>query len=294
MKQNDWKNLGNYFWFKNKKIFYIDKGKGDIVLLIHGFPTSSYDFNKVFKKLVLDFRVITLDMLGFGFSDKPLNENYSIFLQAEIYTYFFNFLKLDQFHILCHDYGVTVTQEILKQNEETLKPKILSVCFLNGGLFPETHRPRLIQKLLLSPIGFILSIFISKRSFIKSFSEIFGEKTKPSLEELSQYWEIIQYKKGYLLSHKHITYIKERIQNRERWVSALQNSIPKRLINGPADPISGRHMAVRYQELIQNADVVFLNDFIGHYPQVEDSESVLKYYYEFINSIKSRNKEELL
>jgi pimeloyl-ACP methyl ester carboxylesterase len=287
MNLKDWKSLGNYFSFKGNQIFYIDKGKGETLLLIHGFPTSSHDFNKIYENLVLNYRVITLDMLGFGFSDKPLDLEYSIFLQAELYIDFLNFLKIDKYHILCHDYGVTVTQEILNLNED----KILSVCFLNGGLFPETHRPRLIQKLLLSPLGFILSRFISKKSFVKSFREVFGEKTKPSPEELDEYWEVIQYNEGYLNSHKLIRYMKERIQNRERWVSALLNSVPKRLINGPADPISGRHMAIRYKEILKDSDVVFLSDWIGHYPQVEDPESVLKYYFEFLNSIKSKKEK---
>jgi pimeloyl-ACP methyl ester carboxylesterase len=77
--------------------------------------------------------------------------------------------------------------------------------------------------------------------------------------------------------------MEERRQFRNRWVGALQNAeVPVRFINGAADPISGRHMADRFRELVNN-DVVLLSQ-IGHYPQTEDPESVLKHYLRFLES----------
>ena len=77
--------------------------------------------------------------------------------------------------------------------------------------------------------------------------------------------------------------MKERVDNRERWVEAIQQSkIPVRLIDGVYDPISGQHIADRYKELIPNADVVELID-IGHFPLIEAPNLVLKHYFEFIS-----------
>jgi len=61
----------------------------------------------------------------------------------------------------------------------------------------------------------------------------------------------------------------------------MNSRVPLRLINDPADPVSGAHMAELYKKLIQNPDVVLLPE-IGHYPQVEDPAGVLKAYLEFI------------
>ena len=61
----------------------------------------------------------------------------------------------------------------------------------------------------------------------------------------------------------------------------MQNSpVPIRLINGAADPISGRHMAERYRELISKPDI-FLLEKIGHYPQTEAPDEVLRAYFDF-------------
>ena len=43
MTLNDWKAKGIYFNYTSQSIFTVDEGKGDVVLLIHGFPTSSWD-----------------------------------------------------------------------------------------------------------------------------------------------------------------------------------------------------------------------------------------------------------
>lgn len=60
-------------------------------------------------------------------------------------------LRVDQpVHVLAHDYGDSVAQELLARHYEG-RFHMASCVFLNGGLFPETHRPALVQKLLLSP-----------------------------------------------------------------------------------------------------------------------------------------------
>jgi len=148
-----WENSGQYLTVNDHQIFVIDtksSTKKDTILLIHGFPTSSWDWAKIWPALSADYRLIAMDMLGFGFSDKPDPHQYSIHEQADIVEDIVQQLGLKQFHVLAHDYGDTVAQELLaRQKEGTGSGKWTSICFLNGGLFPETHQALLIQKLLL-------------------------------------------------------------------------------------------------------------------------------------------------
>jgi pimeloyl-ACP methyl ester carboxylesterase len=68
-------------------------------------------------------------------------------------------------------------------------------------------------------------------------------------------------------------------------VGALQQArVPLRFINGPEDPVSGRHMAERYRELVPNPDVVLLEG-IGHYPQLEAPEAVLAAFLAFVDRV---------
>lgn len=261
-----WQQQGQTFTFKGHDIFYLtlgDKQKPPLVL-IHGFPTCSWDWAKITPALSEHFYLITLDMLGFGFSDKP-KQDYSIFEQADIFEALLNKLDIKHYHLLAHDYGDTVAQELLARHHQS--GNIGSVIFSNGGLFPETHHPVLLQKLLLSPIGFILSKLVRYEKFKKNFDVICAKKLPE--DELKAYWQMLEHKGGVLIMHKLIAYMTERKENRERWVGVMQQTqVPMLLIDGLLDPISGAHMVNRYEELIPNAQVVKLED-TGHYPQVE-------------------------
>ena len=283
----NWRNKGQYFDYKKYSIFTIDEGVGEDILLIHGFPTASMDWSLMWDTLTKKYRVLTLDMIGFGFSSKPRKYNYNIFDQANLVEEFLLSKGVKKIKILSHNYGDTVAQELLarfqyrkKLNQVDLE--IESLCFLNGGLFPETHHALLIQKILLSPFGGIVSRLFTRKKLGRSFKKIFGPNTQPTEKDLDEFWTLVSNNNGKYIFHLLIRYIQERRDNRERWVSAIQKAtIPIRLINGIFDPISGQHMVDRYKEIIPNHDIIELEN-IGHFPLVEAPKLVLKHYLEFI------------
>lgn len=226
--------------------------------------------------------VITLDMLGFGLSDKPKNAGYKITEQADLYTQFLKTLNINDIHILAHDYGDTVAQELLaRQVHNQSAITINSVCFLNGGLFPEVHKPLFIQKLLLSKFGWLVPKLMNKQKFANNLVTIFSKSTPPSKQVVDTLWELLIHKNGLAVMPKLISYIKQRQQNRERWVGAIINSnIPLTFIAGAEDPISGKHMIEHYKKLIPNARI---QEFVelGHYPQVENPDAITQAYLNF-------------
>ena len=305
MTLKQWREKGKYFSYRGHNIFYRDEGQGEVLLLIHGFPTACWDWHKIWPDLVKRYRVICLDMIGFGFSDKPRDYHYSIFDQADLHQAFLAFLGINRIHVLAHDYGDTVTQELLARfQEQKLSPPgdhaftINSLCLLNGGLFPETHRPLLLQKLLLSPIGKLISYLSNESSVRKKLNGILATDKQLSDVEWQDFWALIRYNRGQDISYKLIRYMQERKTHRERWVGALVNAIvPIRLINGSLDPISGAHMVMRYQELVPESavDVVAL-DQVGHYPQVEAPEAVVEAYLVFADALaegETREKHQI-
>ncbi|MCK8522697.1 alpha/beta hydrolase [Aquimarina sp. D1M17] len=289
MDLSDWKNSGAYFEYQKKyQIFYIKSGQGDPLVLIHGFPTSSWDWCKIWDTLSLHYKVYALDMLGYGFSAKPKNFTYTIAAQADLWEYFLEQQQIFKFHILAHDYGDTVVQEMLARYKEddTYKFRIQSVTFLNGGMFPETNFPTITQKLLLTPFGRLLKNFMGRNTLAKNFKKIFGKDTQPTEKEIDEFWEVVDYNSGKNVIPKLIKYLTERDTHKIRWREAIQyTDIPKRLIDGGCDPISGKHMADFYQKIVPDADVIVLPE-IGHYPQVEAPHEVLEHYFNFRNKIK--------
>jgi pimeloyl-ACP methyl ester carboxylesterase len=291
---SEWRAAGKTTLAGGYPIFYRYGGDGSQALvLLHGFPTGSWDWHRIWPGLAQRFRVLAPDFLGLGFSAKPATHDYSVMEQADIVEELLRQLGLFEVHLLAHDYGDTVAQELLARHEDRRGrdlggPRILSLCFLNGGLFPEAHRARPIQRLLLTPLGPLLGRLQNQRSFARSFRLVFGPDSQPTDEDMGHYWELVSAGGGAGLLHRLLRYIPERRANRGRWVGAMQATrVPLRLIDGAMDPVSGAHMAARYGELVPAADVVLLEG-IGHYPQMEAPDETLHAYLAFAEGLPDR------
>jgi len=286
-----WRDAGKHFRYRDRPVFYRDDGAGTPLVLIHGFPTASWDWAAIWPALRERFRLVAPDMLGFGFSAKPLPWDYSILDQATLHEELLRALGAGSAHVLAHDYGDTVAQELLVRFAERRRSgtpglELRSVCFLNGGLFPEVHRARPIQKLLASPLGPLLARLTNESAFHRGFSAVFGPDTRPDEETLHAWWTLVSSGGGVRVGPRLLGYIRERRRHRDRWVGVLERSpVPLRFVNGPEDPVSGRHMAERYRELVPAADLVLLPG-IGHYPQMEDPEGVTRAFLSFIDGVE--------
>lgn len=273
-------------------------------IFLHGFPTSSFDYVKVFSQLEAMNTascVIAVDFLGFGFSDKPAQHEYSIHQQASLIEHTIRELGVKTYDLVAHDYGATVAQELLarvrdrESDSQEAWPLPRRALMLNGGILPLQHRPRLVQTLLASNVlGPILTNLIDRRLFGRSFAQVFGPHTQPSTDELDEYWSIMQVKRGDRLSHKLLHYMADRQQHRERWEAAiLTPPVPTLVLNGPADPVSGAHVVsalcnatelpamdlgvpcpVDGSDKSRKLCIRLLSAHIGHYPQVEAPEAV--------------------
>jgi pimeloyl-ACP methyl ester carboxylesterase len=256
------------------------------LLLIHGFPTASYDWHPLWNALAERYSLYAFDMLGFGMSDKPRDHDYPIGVQADLCMALLARHGVERPHVLAHDYGVTVAQELLARELEG-SVALGSVCFLNGGLFPETHRARPIQKLLAHrTFGPLLSHAITYGTFRRTMHRI-GGLNPPSDSDLRDLWSLQVRAGGRRALARCLNYMEQRRQNRPRWVGALvESSVPRRLLCGALDPVSGRHLAERYRELVPQPDVVVFDD-LGHYPHLEAPQAILAAYLEFRDALSS-------
>lgn len=292
----EWLALGDVADVSGHRIYYRHERcngaaqASAVLVCIHGYPTASWDWHLLWEGLCRRFdAVVAPDMLGFGFSAKPQGHAYSIAEQCDIHEELLVRLGYHEVVVLAHDYGDTVAQEWLARavdGSARVQPR--GICFLNGGLFPETHRARPVQKLLASRVGPLLAQLMRRATFDRTFRGIFGASSQPSQEALDAFWELATRDNGKAAMARLIGYMAERRRYRERWVGALQNSpVPLRVIDGVDDPVSGGHMVDRYQQLVANPDTVRLPG-IGHYPQVEAPAAVLEAFLPWADSVLAR------
>lgn len=221
-----WYKKGSFYKFEEFSIFYIVEDgvmtDDSTVVCIHGFPTSSYDWIKILDGLKEQYsRIVLLDMLGYGFSDKPRPHDYLITDQAHLVTSLLKSLDITEAHILSHDYGDTVALELLHRHNhnEAGSLKLKSLCMLNGGIFPETNHPRPVQKALQIPyFGEFLCYISFYQVFKQGMRQIFGPHTQPTDEDLLDFYAAERYNNGNLVLSRLIDYICQRSIHKERWV----------------------------------------------------------------------------
>jgi pimeloyl-ACP methyl ester carboxylesterase len=293
-----WLAAGQHFDYLGFDIFYRVEGSGPPLLLIHGYPFNSFDWVPIWPRLTQRFTVIAPDMMGMGFSAKPVAYEYSVHDHADMHEALLDHLGIGDAHILAHDIGDSVGQELLARHEFGQHAygalRIDSITWLNGGMFVETYTPRAAQKLMSgTPLGDIVSPLqggplsaLSRRLLEPTLREMFGPNTKPTRHMMDVFNQILDYNDGRRVLHKVGRFINDRYTHRNRWVRAMRETdVPMRLIDGPVDPNSGAHMARRYAEVIPHPDVVMLADDIGHWPQLEAPDAVLTHFLAHVDRV---------
>lgn len=292
---NQWLKDGGFFPHKSYKIFYNQFGFGDDLIIIHGYPYSSYEWKEVIPFLSQNFKVTVFDLLGMGFSDKPIDYKYSFEDYRDIVNKLTLHLKIEQAHILAHDLGVSIAQELINNEKEyNLNFSIKSICFTNGNLFPDVYRPRMIQRFFFrtpSFIGRFLSQNISKKTIHNTILSLYGKFSKPTNEYLEELWEILNYNNGRNISYLLGRLIFEKKLHQQRWTTAMkETNIPLSYICCSADPNSGLEMGITFHKRIPNRKLIWMDDSIGHWPMQECPNAFVEAYLEWLTQLNLTEK----
>jgi pimeloyl-ACP methyl ester carboxylesterase len=259
---------------RGHRIAYRRRGVGPTVLLLHGFPTWSFDYADVVNDLARDHDVITLDFLGYGASDKPRAYEYSVAESADVVEDLATYLGVKSLRLVVHDYGGIVGQELVdRANRRELTFTVGGLIVLNSGIVYSAYRPTRLQKLLIMPVvGKVLASRVRAGRVRSGLDAIRASKLTDT--EFDDLWLGVSRDNGHTLAHLLIKYNTERAIHHRRWETALaQWQRPLHLVWGLDDPVSGRHVLERAVEVLPSARVTELAG-VGHYPQSEAPQAV--------------------
>ncbi len=288
MTFQDWQKRGQYHSIFNRQVFVIDEGEAeDTLVVLHGYPTCSYDYWKVLPILTKRFRVIIHDHLGFGLSDKPKNYSYSLIEQADVAIQLWKQLDLKKIHLLAHDYGTSVATEIIARRNMGYEPiEIKSATIGNGSMLIEMAKLLPIQKILRHKFwGPIVANMISESIFKRNMRKIWADRSKIEEEELTVLWQMLEFKDTFSVMHEISTYTKERAFFWNRWIGGLaKTDLPINLLWADKDPVAIIEMAHVLHKKIPNNRLKILPN-LGHYLMLEDADLYAKSVIEMIDNL---------
>ncbi|WP_408066851.1 alpha/beta fold hydrolase [[Mycobacterium] crassicus] len=270
----DWRDGGRWVATGAGRVFVRSAaGEGPTVVLLHGFPSSSYDFRSVVARLA-GRSWLTMDFLGFGLSDKPRPHRYSLLEQADLVQQVVAAGTTGPVVLAAHDMGTSVTTELLARDiDGTLPFDLRRAVLSNGSVILERASLRPIQKVLRSPFGGVAALLTNRRSFVRSFGRLFSAQHPLSPDEAAAQWAVLTYNGGHRIAHLLSAYLDERVRYARRWHGAVRDwPKPLGFVWGLGDPVATTNVLDGLRELRPAADVVELPG-LGHYPQVEDPQA---------------------
>jgi haloalkane dehalogenase len=269
----------NYFDINGQKLHYIDEGKGEIVLFVHGTPSWSFDYRNVIIELKENYRCVAIDHIGFGLSDKPEHYDYSTQNHSKTLEKFVFEKQLENITLVVHDFGGVIGLNFAIQYPEKIKRLVV----LNSWLWSSKGDPDFVKlgNLLKSPLllflyrylnfspRFILPGSFGDRKLSKhvrrQYTRPFADKTqrngtltfaKSLLDDLDWFEEL--WNKRHSISHK-----------------------PTLFVWGIKDPVIRPHYLGKFQSGFTNSKTKRLESS-GHFPQEEQPEIVAKEIREFL------------
>ena len=270
----EWEERGRVIGAAGHRVFVVDIAadveREEPLILIHGFPTSSFDWRHIIDALAARRRVVAFDFPGFGLSDKPV-QHYSLFDQADVAEAVARGLGIDRAAVVSHDMGDSIAAELYARSVEgTLGFEITRRVLTNGSIYIEMAQLSPGQRMLLAMSDEALPADAAptEETFAASLATIFGD-TPASDDELHAQWQLLSRNDGQTLLPRTIRYIEERRQHEHRWIAGLQHHpSPITLAWGVRDPIAVFAMAERFCKEQPKAKLVRL-DGVGHFPMIE-------------------------
>lgn len=267
-----WQGRGTYLKSLEDEVFVFTAGESEApaILLLHGFPGSSFDWNGVVEGLAGHARIVAPDFVGYGLSSKPPRGDLGIMRQADIVCDVVGEMGLSRCTVVAHDMGDTVAAELLhRANADELSFAIDRVFLTNGSIYIDMAILSEGQIFLLELPDEPLPDSLDLEVFRPALKETFGADTQPTDEALDVMLAAIAYNDGDRILPRLIRYISERRANQPRWTDALNDYVgPMTSVWGRLDPIAVVAMTDRLSKERPATEVIVLDD-IGHWPALE-------------------------
>ncbi len=259
-----------------------DDERFEPLLIVHGFPTSSYDWAHLVPRLARHRRVVLFDMLGFGLSAKP-DRRYTMALQADVAQAVVASRGIERLALMTHDMGDTVGGELLaRQAEGTWPVEITRRVVTNGSVYIALAQLTDGQQVLLDQPDAVLPQGIGPELMAASLVATLSPAHRDV--DMAGHGELVCHDGGDAMLARTIRYIEERRANERRFTGAIEtHPSPLHVVWGPDDPVAVAPMADRLAATCPGATLSWVLG-AGHYPMVEDPEAFLAAVLPFLEA----------
>lgn len=284
-----WLESGTRITAAGHETFVYERGAGPALLLLHGFPTSSYDWRDVIDVLSERYRCIAFDFPGYGLSAKPVAYSYSLFEQTDVAVDVAVSLGVEEAHVVGHDVGQTIHAELLAREQEgTLPFRVLSSTVLNGSTLQGHATITTFQKLLGSNETLpqaIAALDNLTQTYIPALKALMKRPEAITAEDETVMQELLLYRDGDKRLAPLSGYMRERLIHQDRWIGAFKAAQhPIQIVWADGDPVANVEMGRELSRIVSQAKYTELRG-LGHFLIMEDAPGVTSHIRAFLSGV---------
>jgi pimeloyl-ACP methyl ester carboxylesterase len=263
------------------KLHFVDEGSGDPIVMLHGNPTWSFFYRNLILNLKSDYRLLALDNLGCGLSDKPAQAAYNLAEHIQNTIEWFESLNLKRFSLIIHDWGGPIGLGLANHFSDRLDKLII----LNTAGFLTKQIPSRIAFLKTPKLG---EYAIRKWNLFVRFANQMTTQKPMSLEVQMGYaypydtWEnriaIARFVQDIPLTPNHISY--QTLQTIEKNLVKLRSK-PVLICWGGKDFCFDRHFYDKWLKILPEAQHHYFPE-AGHYLLEDALEPITQLIHNFL------------
>jgi pimeloyl-ACP methyl ester carboxylesterase len=293
-RADEWRSRGGYFSWQPAEegtssvdIFHVEIGDphAPVLLLMHGWPTSSIDWYGVADPLAARFRVCALDFPGYGFSDKPRGWGYSLSRDADLIEFYLSeVIGADASVVVAHDRGDSVALvHAARCAGDQPATRLEHLVLSNGNIFLPLSNLMGAQRQMLDPASWpaIAAALTPSRLAEGTGASTFTPARKAGDPEVDALAATFGHQDGVAVLHETIQYLIERSNHEQQWLATLaQAPFPVTLVWGVYDTVSPPRVASyvwnEYLMLKPGANRLYFVPDANHYLQVDRPDAFVR------------------
>jgi pimeloyl-ACP methyl ester carboxylesterase len=264
-------------------VFYRSSGAGEPIVLLHGFPTSSYDWRRFLGPLSKYGKVIAPDLFGFGYSDSPKNGDYTLTGYSSFLRDFLSVMGIERFSLVGHDWGGFIALRYAIENPGSVSHLVIMDAILyTDWVQHERTSPnyavirRMVRHGLFRTMARLL---VNKKSIKQMIAP--GPEKFVSEEDLEHY--VFFFKHSFnalkLYSDAHLEWVEKNTPELSAKLKELV--VPTQIIWGKDDPYIPPTTPLRLHNDIRGSALHIL-ERTGHWPFEEMPEQVIELVASFL------------
>jgi haloalkane dehalogenase len=264
------------------RMHYVDEGRGDPILFVHGTPTWSFEYRHLIRALSTTSRCVAPDHLGFGLSERPGGFPYTPEAHAEALAEFVDGIGLDHFTLVVHDFGGPIGLPLALAEPS----RVTRLVLMNTWMWPFDDDREMVRRARMA--GGALGAWMYRHlnfSLRVLTPSAYGDRSKLTPEIHRHYLEVFRDKDA----RGQVLHALARALNGSRDYYARLVADAERLRRFPALIIWGLKdtafrptQLARWRGLSPEADVLTLANS-GHWPHEEEPEAVIEAMRRFLH-----------